>query len=333
MRFRRDPRRGMNQTLPSRVTCNHSHESGYAYLMALFLVTVMVILTAAAVPNLLTQGRRDREAETIWRGMQYERGVRLYFHKFGRYPQSVDQLTKQQNGIRFMRQAYKDPMNAADGSWRFIYVTPAGQLIGSVRYTSLAQMAMAERPGGAPPGVLPPGAPGAAPATGGEAQQNSPGDFQMPSGTTPGTPQSPQMGQSAPGPGQAVTPSQPGGIQGLSPASDQPQSLISSGPAFGGSIIGVGSTVEKPSLKVYKGGKTYKQWEFIWNPLAEAAISIQGGAVPGATPVGQPTSGPQNPGQPNAPGQTLQPPPRPQPEQPMPEPGPPEMPEPEPPQS
>ena len=32
-----------------------------------------------------------------------------------------------------MRQAYKDPMNGEDGSWRLIYVGPAGQLIGSLK--------------------------------------------------------------------------------------------------------------------------------------------------------------------------------------------------------
>ena len=36
-------------------------------------------------------------------------------------------------------------MNDADGSWRFIYVTGGGALIGSVRYSSLQQMAMMDR--------------------------------------------------------------------------------------------------------------------------------------------------------------------------------------------
>ena len=33
----------------------------------------MLILAAAAVPNVLVQGRREREEETIWRGEQYQR--------------------------------------------------------------------------------------------------------------------------------------------------------------------------------------------------------------------------------------------------------------------
>jgi len=46
---------------------------------------------------------------------------------------------KQTNGVRFLRQAFTEPMNKEDGSWRFIYVGPGGQLIGSLRRTSLLQ--------------------------------------------------------------------------------------------------------------------------------------------------------------------------------------------------
>lgn len=70
----------------------------------------------------------------IWRGNQYVRGVKLYYRKMGRFPTSIDDLTKPKTGsLRFMRQAYKDPMNTGDGSWRLIYVGPAGQLIGSLK--------------------------------------------------------------------------------------------------------------------------------------------------------------------------------------------------------
>src|ERR1700719_925677 len=114
-------------------------ESGYSLLMVVFLVATSLILSAAVVPNLLTQGRREREQETVWRGEQYQRAIGLYFRKFGKYPTKIDDLTKQTNGVRFLRQAYTDPMNKEDGSWRFIYVGPNGQLIGSLRQTNLLQ--------------------------------------------------------------------------------------------------------------------------------------------------------------------------------------------------
>ena len=74
----------------------------------------------------------------VWRGEQYQRAIGMYFTKFGRYPTKIDDLAKQTNGIRFLRQAYTDPMNKEDGSWRFIYVGPNGQLIGSLRQHQFA---------------------------------------------------------------------------------------------------------------------------------------------------------------------------------------------------
>ena len=100
--------------------------------MVVFLAALMSIAAAAAAPNLLTQGLREREEEMIWRGQQYVRAIRVYYRKNGRFPQSVEDLTTKKTGMRFLRQAYKDPMNREDGTWRFIYVGPGGQLIGSV---------------------------------------------------------------------------------------------------------------------------------------------------------------------------------------------------------
>src|SRR5215510_11780770 len=109
-------------------------EQGYALLMVIFLTTMLLILATMAAPNIKTEGQREKEKEMIWRGRQYARGIKLYYRKFGRFPTSIDDLIKPQVGsLRFMRQAYKDPMNTQDGAWRLIYVGPAGQLIGSLR--------------------------------------------------------------------------------------------------------------------------------------------------------------------------------------------------------
>jgi len=99
----------------------------------------MILLVSTAALRIDTQGRRERETELAWRGEQYQRAIGLYFRKFGKYPTKVDDLVKQTNGVRFLRQAFTEPMNKEDGSWRFIYVGPGGQLIGSLRRTSLLQ--------------------------------------------------------------------------------------------------------------------------------------------------------------------------------------------------
>jgi len=135
-------------------------EAGYTLLIMLFIVASMIILLTAATPSLLTQGRRQREEEMIWRGNQYVRAIGLYYRKFGKYPNKIDDLYQNTNGLRFLREEYKDPMNTVDGTWRLIYLGPNGQLIGSVNYTNMLQMAM---PGGAAmgaPGTIPTGAAG-----------------------------------------------------------------------------------------------------------------------------------------------------------------------------
>ncbi|HET6932792.1 MAG TPA: hypothetical protein VFI45_20875, partial [Candidatus Acidoferrum sp.] len=114
-------------------------QEGYALVLVVFLLALVAIATLTAAPQIITNGRREKEEEMIWRGKQYVRGIRLYVRYYQthggttRFPTSMEDLTKNKVGIRFMRQAYKDPVNSVDGSWRMIYVGPNGQLIGSLK--------------------------------------------------------------------------------------------------------------------------------------------------------------------------------------------------------
>jgi hypothetical protein len=168
-------------------------QAGFTMLMAVFLVAAMLIVAAAAAPNLLTEGRREKEEEMVWRGQQYARAIGLYYKKFGKYPTKVEDLTQQTNGVRFLRQAYKDPMNKEDGSWRFIYVGPNGQLIGSLRQTNLLQSALSM-----------PGA-SALSAFGGMQMPSIPGAGTNPQAGAPGTPGTGAPGFGIGAPGQAST--------------------------------------------------------------------------------------------------------------------------------
>jgi type II secretory pathway pseudopilin PulG len=253
-------------------TMRRHRQAGYTLLMVVFMVATMIILAAAAAPSVLTQGRREKEEEMVWRGKQYARAVGLYYRKFGKYPTKIEDLTRQTNGVRFLRQAYTDPMNKEDGSWRFIYVGPNGQLIGSLRQTSLLQTTLAT-----------PGLAGAS-AFGGGLQPLSPPDTTP---ATPGTSQAPGTGQAGQQPNTATT---------ASPLEPQPLQ----GAVLGGNIIGVGSKIKKPSLRIYLGGDTYEQWEFIWNPTAVAVANPNNSNFTGApgvpNPNGQlPQQNPQTP--------------------------------------
>jgi hypothetical protein len=254
---------------------NSHRQSGYALLVVMFMAAAMMIAAAVVVPRAIQEGRREKEIEMIWRGKQYARAVKLFYRKTGRFPGSLDELTKLNvNNVRFLRQDYKDPFNKEDGSWRLIYVGPGGVLIGSVKQP--------------PPG-----------------QQGI--SIQMPNsqpGATPG-------GQPSPGQPGVATPSNPipPGAQGAPLGTSLQPLSTGTGQPIGGAIIGVGSKVNTPSIIVYDGGTTYREWEFIWNP-AKDPITIGGTGATGAPPqtgttIGAPPAG------------TMPPPPPPPPRQPQ----------------
>jgi hypothetical protein len=265
--------------------------------VVIFLVTLLLISAMVVAPNILTEGRREKEKEMIWRGKQYTRGVKLYYRKMGRFPTSLDDLTKPKLGsLRFMRQAYKDPMNKEDGSWRFIYVGAAGQLIGSLKppqqNLQLPQAGAIGTPANALNG---PGAPG---QPGGIGQQGLGGILPSgaTSGTTPGTNPPATTGTPA-GSGQSDSGSNPQGI----PTGDTPTTI-------GGNIIGVGSKVSKSSIIVYERARNYRLFEFIWDPSKDNFGAGQPGMQTG-TGLGQPLG--QQPGQnPSNPQQNPQQPPQ-----------------------
>jgi hypothetical protein len=379
--------------------------------MALGMMLIVLALSLVVLQNYVTDGKRTQEEETIWRGQQYARAIRLYYHKMGHYPQTLDDLQKGGLQLHFLRQAYKNPMNKTDGTWRFIYVNATGQITGSVRYATLQQMVLIDQyagliPGGASttpmPGQI--GVPAASLVSASAASSpqlqgvlsgilssvpsdtdtsngsgngtsdsasngtgNGTDSSQLQSGTSPSgsTGQTPdqsngqppaivaptadqvtqflQNGQLPPGITQDMVSAYlqngqlPAGITQAqvnqfiqnfqNPQSPQiptqssfgptsfgqsgPSSFGSSstqpgqssggvnplllikptgpvdGPVLGGFLTGVACTADIKSIKVYRRGKKYKEWEFIWNPLEDALASAQqslGGAPQGVLP-------------------------------------------------
>lgn len=244
-------------------------EAGYALLLVM-LFTVFVMIAAMTVTlRQDTQGRRQLEGEMIWRGKQYTRGIKLYYRKTGRFPTSLEDLTKPKTGIRFMRQAYKDPMNKEDGSWRLLYVGPAGQIIGSMKQNPRNLQL---------------------PAAGSPSQSGT-----QPGAPSPGAAQNPPGGQPPTGTGQPVGTDQTG--TGSSSDTSNPQPITPSqqmGPIIGGNIIGVGSKVNRMSIIVYDRGRRYLEWEFIWDPTKDAIGVGQPGMQVG-TPAGREPGAGQNP--------------------------------------
>ena len=109
-----------------------------------------------------------------------------------------------------------------------------------------------------------------------------------PPAAAPGTNQAPGTGQAGQQTNAATT---------ANPLESQPQPL--DGTVVGGNIIGVGSKIKKPSFRIYLGGDTYQQWEFIWNPTGQIAVPGQAPANPNANPAAAPNGSNPNGANPN----------------------------------
>jgi hypothetical protein len=329
----------------SRVPRRPSPEGGYVYFMVLFLMVMMVAASTTVLMDARTQGRRQREEDVIWRGKEFVRAIKLYFRKSGRYPQNLDELEKGVANIHFLREeAFADPMNKdGDGKWRFIYTNQAGQIIGSVHYATMQQMAILDMYGGKVPG-LQSGDSGSDQDTSSASSNVSassttqPEQNQQAQGSSASNAKCPQPSSSPPGLANSVPGLQMGVGLGSNLGQTQPleigpgssaalslsgQNQASSGtcppanpiagmqlaalkalidlkptgpvdsPVVGGFLVGVGSTVDRKSVRIYKSGKKYNEWEFIFNPIEEQALAIQQGfnqgtGTAGTGPLGQP---------------------------------------------
>jgi hypothetical protein len=259
----------------------------------MFLLALLVITTITVAPNVLTDGRREKEKEMVWRGNQYVRGIGRYYAKTHRFPTEIDDLVKPKTGIRFMRQAYKDPMNDVDGSWRLIYVGPNGQLIGSLKNRGPGAAGMSATGFGTAPASS---SFGSSSFGGSSSGQSSFGGSSFGGGNTSNsTMGSMGFGNSAPKlssqPDANANGDNPAGTDSMS----TPQSIA---PAetpviIGGNIIGVGSKVNKKSFLVYDKAKNYREFEFIWDPSKDMAGGVGGSMQTGpglGTPVGAPNT-------------------------------------------
>lgn len=285
-----------------------ARQQGYALLLVIFMATMLLIFATMAAPNIKIEGQREKEKEMIWRGRQYARAVKLYYRKMGHFPTSIDDLTKPKVGsLRFLRQPFKDPMNTQDGSWRLIYVGPAGQLVGSLK-PQQTNLQFGQVPGMGTPAasMAAPGAPnsGFGSVLGQAIGQVGGLNAQGPAGTS-----SSSSGTSSANP-PATTGNPVSADQGADTAADA-DAAIPTGDTptiMGGNIIGVGSKVNKKSVIVYDHAKNYRLFEFIWDPSKDTFGIGQPGMQTGTglgQPIGQPAGpppgtpvNPQNPPQP-----------------------------------
>jgi type II secretory pathway pseudopilin PulG len=272
-------------------------EQGFTLIGVIFLVALLVIAMSVAAPNIRKEIQHDREVETMHRGMQYKRAVKLYYKKFNAYPPNIEALVNT-NNIHFLRRKYIDPttgkeewkiirfgQNKVPTAWGFFGVPLGGSTIAGTG------------PNGGGNGLS--GTPGNGGSNGGSygafgafgSGGASPGSPGSPSGSPVTDPNANNGASGTPG-----TPGAPGGTGSNDP--NAPGGSSSTGTGLtgqtfgGGAIIGFSPNSPKQSILTLHKKNHYNEWEFVYDPLAEQMM-MQGG--PTGLP-GQPNGNPTTPG-------------------------------------
>jgi type II secretory pathway pseudopilin PulG len=256
-------------------------EEGFMLLAVICLLALLIISLSVALPKISKEIQRDRELETMQRGKQYARGIKMYYKKMGAYPPNLEALTKPAGpgGLRFLRKQYVDPTTGKK-EWKIIHFGEAktqtlgffGQPISGMGMAGNSLMAgVGPSTGGGLGGSSFGGSGG---GLGGSSFGGAGGGL-TPSSGIGGAPTDPGSGQGSSG---ATNPTGTGtGIGGAGGSS-------MGGQSFGGlGIIGFSPTSQKASILVYKKKKKYSEWEFVYDPLADM---FGGGGMPGGPQVG-----------------------------------------------
>ncbi len=265
-------------------------QEGYVLLVLLFFSALLVIGLLRALPTMVVQSQREKEEELLFRGQQYQRAIQLFVRRFGRYPNTLEEL-EETNNIRFLRKPYRDVMTR-DGEWRLIRIGPGGTFPDALT-------------AGSAPSPSPSSA-ASKPESSGSANQET-----SPSSESLANPSQPSSAETSPGTARSLFQSSAPGASGepaFRPSTDptanplqQPRAAGTAQAALavfgGGGIAGVASTSTAASIKVWNRESQYNRWEFIYNfqtdPSGLAAVARVSGV--GVPPAAQPATAAQPP--------------------------------------
>jgi type II secretory pathway pseudopilin PulG len=249
-------------------------EEGYILVAVIFMLAIIILTLSIAAPKVAKEIQRDRELETVQRGKQYIRAIKLYYKKFGAYPPNIDALVKT-NEIRFLRRRYLDPTTGKD-DWKPIHFGQA-----KTQSTGFFGQAIA---GSALAGLGPSGGNGVAGATTLGSGSTGSGSFFNSSNSATGTSTATGSTGSSTDPtaGAGGTDAGGSGISGTSTGL--------TGQTFGGAgIIGFSPMSPKQSILVYRKKNHYNEWEFIYDPLTDM-VTVSGNAGAVGQPAGATTT-------------------------------------------
>lgn len=108
-------------------------ESGQRGAILLLLLVAVVILGLAATmagQSWSSTMQRAREAELLWRGLQYQQAISSYYKTRKMFPAKLEDLLSDPNApneVRHLRKLYDDPMTGE--RWELV-TDPAKRIIG-----------------------------------------------------------------------------------------------------------------------------------------------------------------------------------------------------------
>ena len=272
-------------------------EAEQGFMLVGLIVAIFFILLALSVaaPKVAQELRREREVETIHRGDQYVRAIRVFYRKNGHYPGTMEQLEKT-NNVRYLRQQYLDPITGK-ADWRLIHVGEAKTTVKGFFGQPLAGLApgLGANAGSASPGIGGAGAAGSGQTGSGSGSSSgfgsssgtsgfgsssglgsssgtngfgSSGASSFGSSGSSGTPTlggssstgGTTLGSDSSGSGSTSTSGSSSGI-----ANQSASSFTGSGAPF----VGVGVPKEGDSITILNEQTTYNTWEFLYDPRIE----------------------------------------------------------------
>ena len=252
----------------TRRTPSRNNDRGYVLLTLLLIIALMMIATAAILPSITFNIKRDREEEMIHRGVQYSRAIRAYYKKLGRYPTKLEDL-ESTNNMRFLRKRYKDPITGQDfkllhfGEVKMTFGAGIGSggINGATPLNGQSPFGSQPQAGGNPAGS------GFLNSGGLGGGQNSYGGNQNPAGGSPNAPPGADDNSGDTVQGQPTpngSPQNPGEHPGVTGQDQLGQTTFGGGP-----IVGVVSTSKKDTIREFNHKKKYNEWQFIYDPATD----------------------------------------------------------------
>lgn len=118
----------------SAISCP-SMQAGFTYLALLFAVATMGIGVAAVGLEWQTSRQREKEAQLLFIGREFQRAIALYYYRTPggalEYPRSLEELLEDPRSVgvqRYLRRIYRDPItNRAE--WGLV-LSPDGRITG-----------------------------------------------------------------------------------------------------------------------------------------------------------------------------------------------------------